>query len=370
MGGAILADELSSKTSDLLLVESGEEKETPLNLSLSLSRDLFLASRSGMGGTAALSAGRVQRINSKTLEHLGINLENEYQLLENEGGVYEVPESDYGERTKRLFEAAKKLELNSKPIPKFKEYPGFFLERAKQRKIDILTGTAVKQVLHKESRVSGILIKDNSGTREIASELVILCAGTLGTSVLLLNSGIEESINNVSMGIFQSVYGEVKDSGFPPEIPGPVSIAADEVPNLIITPFLPPDLPFVDPGSTLCLTNWLRDQNNGNIFKNGSFDKLITDADYLRLDQAVEISSKILLKAGVERIYISFPLIAFAPVGSAMISTSVDANCETRIKNLFIGDASIIPSDSGPFPLFMIGALAKRLANLIALKHL
>jgi len=53
------------------------------------------------------------------------------------------------------------------------------------------------------------------------------------------------------------------------------------------------------------------------------------------------------------------------PGGTAAIGRVVDENLETRVKNLFVCDASVFPVTPGLPPILTIVALAKRLAKTL-----
>jgi choline dehydrogenase-like flavoprotein len=53
------------------------------------------------------------------------------------------------------------------------------------------------------------------------------------------------------------------------------------------------------------------------------------------------------------------------PGGTAAIGEVVNKNLETRIKGLFVSDASVLPTSPGLPPIVTIVALAKRLSKLL-----
>ncbi|MDD2657995.1 MAG: GMC oxidoreductase, partial [Candidatus Pacebacteria bacterium] len=53
------------------------------------------------------------------------------------------------------------------------------------------------------------------------------------------------------------------------------------------------------------------------------------------------------------------------PGGTAAIGEVVDKNLQTKIKNLYVADASVLPKSPGLPPIVTIVALAKRLAKRI-----
>lgn len=78
------------------------------------------------------------------------------------------------------------------------------------------------------------------------------------------------------------------------------------------------------------------------------------------------IAKEILIKAGVDpkSIIITSPRGAH-PGGTAPIGITVDKNHETKIKNLFVADASVLPEAPGLPPILTIIALSKRLAKIL-----
>lgn len=78
----------------------------------------------------------------------------------------------------------------------------------------------------------------------------------------------------------------------------------------------------------------------------------------------MELSTKILIKAGADpdSIMIGSPIEGH-PGGTAPMGKVVDENLETRVKNLYVCDASVFPRSPGRPPALSIIALAKRLAK-------
>jgi choline dehydrogenase-like flavoprotein len=53
------------------------------------------------------------------------------------------------------------------------------------------------------------------------------------------------------------------------------------------------------------------------------------------------------------------------PGGTAAIGKVVDTDLQTRVQNLFVCDASVLPAAPGLPPILTIAALAKRLAKIL-----
>ena len=56
------------------------------------------------------------------------------------------------------------------------------------------------------------------------------------------------------------------------------------------------------------------------------------------------------------------------PGGTAAVGVVVDSNLQTKIDNLFVCDASVLPTAPGLPPILTIVALSKRLAKLLTAK--
>ncbi|KUK74408.1 GMC oxidoreductase, partial [Methanobacterium sp. 42_16] len=75
---------------------------------------------------------------------------------------------------------------------------------------------------------------------------------------------------------------------------------------------------------------------------------------------------EILTEIGVDpSSIVATPLRGAHPGGTAAMGKVVDRSLETRIKNLFIADASVIPQAPGRPPILTITSLSKRLAKNI-----
>ena len=74
-----------------------------------------------------------------------------------------------------------------------------------------------------------------------------------------------------------------------------------------------------------------------------------------------------MIKAGVKNGSLIDSTIQGAhPGGTAAIGKVVDNNLQTKVDNLFVCDASVLPVASGLPPILTITALAKRMAKKLA----
>ena len=98
----------------------------------------------------------------------------------------------------------------------------------------------------------------------------------------------------------------------------------------------------------------------------GDVVKINTITDIRYLAEGAAPAGFVLEKAGVDPTTIGSTVYRGAhPGGTAPIGIVVDSNLETKISNLFVCDASVLPISPGKPPILTILALSKRLADYI-----
>ena len=109
------------------------------------------------------------------------------------------------------------------------------------------------------------------------------------------------------------------------------------------------------------------DEPVGRVYPDGSVSKPMTEQDWMRLREGSSIAGDILVKAGAESssIVVSKPQGAH-PGGTAAVGDVVDKILQTEVDNLFVCDASVLPTSPGLPPILTIVALSKRLAKMLA----
>ena len=105
------------------------------------------------------------------------------------------------------------------------------------------------------------------------------------------------------------------------------------------------------------------DSGEGCVFEDGTVSKSLSAEDKMKRDKGIELAKKVLLNAGCD------PNTTFVtePVGSHYCGTAaldkvVDRNLETRYRNLYVCDTSILPRSPGRPPALTAIALGKWLA--------
>jgi choline dehydrogenase-like flavoprotein len=106
------------------------------------------------------------------------------------------------------------------------------------------------------------------------------------------------------------------------------------------------------------------DEPTGRVTVDGKLHKAFSDLDELNMKEGVEIAKKILVGAGVNPNTIAVAKgIGGHPGGTAAIGRVVDADLQTRVKNLYVCDNSIMPRSGGVPPVLTLIALAKKAAR-------
>ena len=120
-GGATVAKELSGKGIDVTLIEKGPKiaEKAAFKCYANVGSVVNILRTICLGGTTTVSAGNGVRALEKELSVFGIDLSSEFEAAEKELGVKPLPDSHFGEATKRLMAAAEKLGFVVKKMPKF-----------------------------------------------------------------------------------------------------------------------------------------------------------------------------------------------------------------------------------------------------------
>ena len=110
-----------------------------------------------------------------------------------------------------------------------------------------------------------------------------------------------------------------------------------------------------------------QDEMGGKIYPEKrffNFSKPVTKNDQMLLDKGADKAKKILRKMGAKESSIyACPIVGAHPCGTCPVGTVVDANLETKIKNLYCCDASIVHRSMGLPVVWTAVSLGKRLGK-------
>ena len=235
----------------------------------------------------------------------------------------------------------------------------------------VITDFEVTKVLHNGRIVEGVEGVDENGfKKEFKARRVVLAAGALNTPVILKNSGITEGVGEgLFTDLFITVGGYLKDAKLNKEIP--MAVKSEFGPYFISPHFSTQILSSIrERGFDACYDDIvgfmvkIADEANGKLRDDGIAEKTLTVRDLNLFKEGYKKAVEILLKLGVAQESISSTAMRGAhPGGTAAIGVVVDSNLETRIKGLYISDASVIPQAPGRPPILTITAIAKRLSK-------
>jgi len=413
-GGATVAKELAARGKDVLVVEKGEycsefgtiddivrfydaSKSTK---GLRYSEEGIMLLRTFMaGGSTVVSCGNGVRCLERELADLGVTLAEEFAEAEQEMGIAPISEKLLSEGSKTIRSAAEELGYRMELMPKFinpalcgscgRCWAGCqrgakwtaldYLEQARQSGADIVYGTPVRQVLVENGKARGIVAGGPARQTEILSDTVILCAGALTTPMILQRCGIKDAGTGLFVDTFVNVYGLTKGPNLMHE-PSMALIGRDfyRDEGFILSPFINhlKICRFAElgvKGLTLPLEKLIglmvkiQDEPAGCVRPDGSVSKPVTQKDQVRLQKGAAMAKQIMAKAGAddESFMVSKPQ-GPHPGGTAAIGRIVNSELESEVDNLFVCDASVLPTSPGLPPILTIVALAKRLAKTLA----
>ena len=412
-GGATLANELTKRGKSVSIVEVGKQEEkigtfrdatryydssSKLTRTPSHSREGVILWRTLMaGGSTVVSCGNGGRCLEQELSVLGINLEAEFTEAEAELHIAPIAERLLSDGSREIMRASKELGYCMEPMPKFidpkkcrkcgqcvlgcsrdaKWTALNYLEEAVNNGAHISYGLRCSSVVVENGQAKGIRATGPSGEVELRSDVVILAAGGLGTPQILLKSGIDKAGTGLFMDLLVNTYGITDGLNLSHE-PAMTLVNHDfyESNGFILSPYVnhPRMVKFMEFGikgltmrdsQVVGIMTKIRDESAGQVYPDGAVSKSATDKDWEKLREGSRISTEILRRMGVKKTMVS-KVEGAHPGGTAAIGAVVDNNLQTGIDNLFICDASVLPTSPGFPPILTIVALTKRLARFLA----
>jgi choline dehydrogenase-like flavoprotein len=412
-GGATVARELSKRKKKVLVIEGGPQTAklgealastkfydgNRLTIRMRHSREGVGIVRSLIaGGSTIISCGNGVRCLEKELHELGLNLDEEFAEVERELNVSPISPRLYSNGSKALIQAGKDLGYAMDPMPKFinnatcrkcgncifgcihgaKWTSLNYLAEAVAEGCSVVYNTRVKNVVSQLGKAKGVFVNGPDGNREILGNAVILAAGGIGTPIILQNSGIPESGKKLFIDPLIVTYGITQDEKLS-QVHEPSMTFVDlefhksrgfllstAAKNGGMMKYITYGLKgmFAPDNRTLAMMTKITDEAAGQVFPDGSISKPLTVQDRSRLKEGSDISKEIMAKAGAKRFGVSSVMGAH-PGGTAAIGTVVDKNLQTKIDNLFVADASVLPVAPGLPPILTIVAIAKHLGRVL-----
>ncbi len=417
-GGATAAKELQGNY-DVTVLESGREfrpftpelarlerwKKSGLFLSESMIPLLFPAMKirktreqmvlvhgAGLGGTTTISTGNALRMD-RHLKAAGIDLDEEFDEITREIPVSTAHQQRWHRITRRLFEVCQELDLHPQPTPKMIDFDKCiscgrcilgcrqgakwdsrrFLEIALRKGARLIAGWRAQRVVIRNGRAVGVNTSAGWRRRFVPADLVVLAAGGFSTPVILENSGIvcEPSL---FVDPVLCVAAEISGAGQEREIQMPFVVQHD---HFILSPYFD-YLSFffnrewtVPARDTVAMMVKLADASGGSVSKRG-VEKRLTSEDRERLHQGVTFCREILKGIGADEGKMFLGTVNAGHPGGTLPLTRAESRTlhhQRLPDNLYIADATLLPSSLGNPVILTIIALAKRVSRICNLRR-
>ncbi|MBU0516439.1 MAG: FAD-dependent oxidoreductase [Proteobacteria bacterium] len=412
-GGATVARALARAGRRVLLLEKGRHHARVGNHLSALSytdrmglrfteEGLNIVRALTTGGSTILYCGAATEPPPWLQAKYGIDLEPHVRETINELGLHPLPDEVVGQGAMRILEAANDLGHRFEKLRKFIDpdrcrircggtcmlgCPHGAKWTARDYVADmvaaggkIINGADVRRVIIQDGAATGVLALTPRGRLEVEAEVVVVAAGGLGTPTILRRSGLDEAGVGMFLDPLVMVTGVSRHAGTssgPPMSVGTYEFMEDEgilLSNLIdpwglwlimVARKNPARLgQFLSYRRQLGLMVKIGDELAGYVTPDGRVSKPLTRQDHDRLDRGAAVARRILIRAGCHpRSIIVGPVRGAHPGATARLGRVVDDNLQTRVANLFVSDASVLPQAlDRPMVLTIIG-LAKRLAD-------
>jgi choline dehydrogenase-like flavoprotein len=408
VGGSTVAREMAKRKKKVLLLEAGFRVNMlgnvfslPLmlrNFGVTMSKEgCFVNFAKTYGGASNIAAGAAFPAPASVFDPFGIDLRQETEEARKDLWIQKLPDRLIGKGNLRLLEAANEAGEHWGKIDNFidpdlceegctacmlgckrgaKWTARVFGDEAVKDGADLKMNTTVKRVLTEGGRVIGV---ETSKGEQFYGKSVVLSA-SISNAYLLRDLGISDAGKGFCCDWLQFVGAVIPGINTTTK-DNPMTVGSTEhweEDGFVLVPVMPSWLLFG--GLLLFRPNtighfpdyWrmsgimvkIRDETKGELLGGTSFSKPISHTDQLKLDKGKGIIKKIFKRAGAK----DSSIVEVMPLGahpscSCRIGEVLDSNLETKIKNLYCCDASVLPSALGAPVVWTLAALGKRLAK-------
>ena len=397
--GATIARELSKQNKKVLLLERGKTrplKESLFNIisisdTVSLGNKLMVMRGLTTGGSTALYFGVADLPPIAVFKKLGIDLTKELEEIRKEIPIAELPDKLIGPQSLILREAASKLGYEWKKklmlIDQSKCKSGYsydakwkarsYVDQAIKNGVTLLNRSTVKRVIVENNKAIGVEYQvSKKRTEKAYASKIILAAGSAATPIILRESGLKNIVDN---GFFIdpscALFGIIPKLKAIDNFMGNMSMEYEDdimIGDLNATKrffrmlMLANSKPqrFFSFSNSVGVGVKVKDTCGGELRKDNTYYKEITNEDRIKLKIGQEKAHKVLESAGATKIFkTSF---GATDLGRTVtIQRHVDKNLETEYKNLYVCDGSLIPNEARISPTLTLLCLAKYLSKNI-----
>ncbi|UXI70691.1 FAD-dependent oxidoreductase [Tahibacter amnicola] len=401
--GAVLARELSGRGKKVLILERGQY--VPLKESVytfgSIFSEIPVADKlkgaviHAAGGSSAMYLAVMDEPPIDAYRKLGIDLQPAYDAMRLQVPLAPLPDALMSPQTHRMREAAvaagydwkKKLMLIDQSKcsgvynydAKWKALT--FVDEAVRQGAVLKCGALAERVLIEDGRAVGVECRIKEGAFRSRSvrfraARVVVCAGSLATPLLLRASGLP---NVVAAGYYIdpsfTLFARVPGLRGLDSFCGTMEMTLEEgivlkdanvhkFPFLMFMPrYMQFSRMFAYP-EHLGITVMAHDEVGGGLSSDGRYHKTLDAAVFDKLARGERAARTILERAGAQDVF-KAPMFIGGALGTLRVGSDVDARLETRVRDLYVCDGSLIPENGRVAPTLTLLCLAKYLADTL-----
>ena len=409
-GGATVARDLARQGKRVLILEWGNSKALTGTLQhmaqiaaipgrgAFINRDFSLLVQGvTTGGSSAINFATAMPPPTALFARYGIDLQAALAELKQELNFAPLPDDLIGPMANRIMHSATSLGLPWKKLDKLirpeqcrtgcwrclygcpygaKWTARDFLDDAIKAGAQLINCAKVERVLQENAQATGVVYQHRGETKLAKANTIILAGGGIASPRLLAASGIASNSTKHFSDPVIAVMGSVDDLDGGAEVPMAAGMHLEHEGITLSDLTLPTAMYRAFAAQVGRLDRWfahqrtltimvkIRDELGGKI---GPYwiNKGLSHADRHSFKQGVNLARDILRQAEAKSMFQTWHFSAH-PGGSVRIGDGVDHNLQTKLRQLYVCDASVIPEAWGLPPSLTIMCLAKRLAGHLA----
>ena len=403
-GGAAIYRELAKQRKKVLLLERGANtpvKETIAGIA-SVARECVVGSTlkamtaSSVGGTSNLYFGVCKLPTSETFARMGIDCSREVEEFKKELPAAELSDEFLTPQTEKVANSARQLGYRMKRNPMLidqskcdqgnycyeaKWKPRSYVAEGLANGAHLTTGAVVQRIIIEHDRAVGVEYKCRTGLLgsrvcKAFGKRIVLSAGSFTTPKLLMDCGIR----NIGSGGFfchaaWMVGGKIPGLQGKEAFLGYRDLDIDLGEGVVMGDGTMNSSLFklvmlgnrkwnyvFSHSQTLLIGISVNDAMGGELKASGRYEKRLTSEEFGKLRAAEAIAIKILKNAGARSIFTT-KVMAGTPGGLLKVGQHLDRNLETRVRNLYVCDHSVMCDDPEATPVVSLICFGKYLAK-------
>ena len=358
------------------------------NMVIDKSEEVGIARGIGIGGTTTLATGNAVRFDDD-LKAIGINLDREFEKLNSMVPITTNHKKKWNTSMNKMFDTFGEMGLDPQVMPKALKSEDCIncshcaigcptnakwdvrdlVEKAVNKGAKLITDCKVTRLETENNKVKAVHAKRKNKNVTFTADLIVLCAGGLGTPVILNNSGIECK-DSLFVDPLICVAGISPSFNQDRQMLMPFYSRHE---GFILSPYIDYFSFFFDkkwrvPASDLaCIMIKLADEENGYL-EGEKVHKVLSEKDKAKFEEAIELCHEILSNMGIPKEDHLVGLTAAGhPAGMLPLTENESETLHSPLlpDNLYVADATILPKTMGFPPMLTIMALALKISNRI-----